>query len=191
MIPISLVRTFIVKKILCTLIACLVLSLSACSSAPAKKGGDEVFIRGVPFFPQEQYQCGPASLDGVLRYWGSRVTVEEIAGEIFSKSARGTLTIDMLLYAERQGFSASQYSGSPEDLIAKLKAGYPMIVLVDYGVFVYRVDHFMVVIGYDDNGVIVNSGRSEKEYVGMDDFLRTWKRTNNWILWIRPKEKSQ
>jgi predicted double-glycine peptidase len=180
-----------VKKIMSTLIACAVLFLCACSSAPVQKGTDEVVVMDVPFFPQEEYQCGPASLAGVLRYWGSAVTVKEIAGDIFSRSARGTLTIDMLLYAERQGYTASQYAGSPEDLKAKVRAGYPLIVLVDYGFFVYRVDHFMVVIGYDDKGVVVNSGKSESKYVAMEDFLKSWKRTNNWTLWIKPKVTRQ
>lgn len=95
--------------------------------------------------------------------------------------------MDMVLYAERKGYAALQYPGSPDDLKSKIRAGYPLIVLVDYGFFVYRKEHFMVVIGYDEDGVIVNSGKSEKLYVSNEDFLKTWKRTNNWTLWIRPK----
>ncbi len=185
-VPVTII---IVNKIVATLVACAVISLCACYTAPLQKGFNPVIIKNVPFFPQEQYQCGPASLAGVLRYWGSSATVEDIAGDIFSKSAHGTLTIDMLLYAQRQGFVASQYASGPEDIKAKVRAGYPMVVLVDYGFLAYRVDHFMVVIGYDDGGLIVNSGKSEKEYIEMDDFLKTWKRTNNWTLWIKPKDK--
>ncbi len=182
-------KIIIVNKIVAALGACAVLFLCSCSSAPAQRGANQVIIEGVPFFPQEQYQCGPASLAGVLKYWGSSVTVEDIARDIFSKSARGTLTIDMLLYAQRQGFAASQYSGSIGDLKAKVQAGYPLIVLVDYGILAYQVDHFMMVIGYDDNGLIANSGKSEKKYLEIEDFLKTWKRMNNWTLWIKPKDK--
>ena len=164
-----------------------VLVLCACSTAQVQKGANPVAIGDVPFFPQEDYQCGPASLAGVLHFWGSTAGVREIAGEIFSKSARGTLTMDMLLYAERKGYNALQYPGSLDDLESKIRAGYPMIVLVDYGFSVYRREHFMVVIGYDAEGLIVNSGKSEKLYVLNDDFLKTWKRTNNWTLWIKSK----
>ncbi|HMK60720.1 MAG TPA: C39 family peptidase [Dissulfurispiraceae bacterium] len=177
------------KKALAIVIVALI--LCACSSAPVKPQANAVVIGNVPFFPQEDYQCGPAALAGVLHYWGSSVGIGDIADAIFSKSARGTLTFDMVLYAERLGYSATQYQGSLDDLRSKIRDGYPLVVLVDYGVYVYRVDHFMDVIGYDEDGVIVNSGRSKKKYLSNDDFLRSWKRTNNWTLLIKPKEKSE
>ncbi|HMK55314.1 MAG TPA: C39 family peptidase [Dissulfurispiraceae bacterium] len=179
----------VIKKALAIIMVALL--LSACSSSPVKPHVNAVVLDNVPFFPQEDYQCGPASLAGVLHYWGSSVDIGEIANAIFSKSARGTLTIDMVLYAERLGYSATQYSGSLDDLRSKIRAGYPLVVLVDYGIYVYRVDHFMDIIGYDDNGVIVNSVRSEKIYLSNEDFLKSWKRTNNWTLWIKPKGKSE
>ncbi len=167
--------------------ACTLLALSACAMAQLQKNTNSVVIRDVPFFPQEDYQCGPASLAGVLHFWKSDVSVVEIAGQIFSKSARGTLTIDMLLYAERKGYAALQYKGGLDDLKSKIQAGYPIIVLVDYGFFVYHQEHFMVVVGFDEYGVIVNSGKSENSHVSSEDFLKTWERTNNWTLLIKPR----
>ena len=178
-------------KIISTVFACVLVSLCACSSVPVQKGVNKVVIKNVPFFPQEDYQCGPSSLAGVLHYWGSDIAVEDIKGEIFSRSARGTLTMDMLLYAQNKGFAASQYTGSLNDLKSKVKLGHPLIVLVDYGFFVYRADHFMVVIGFDDDGIIVNSGKSEKLHVPNKDFVKIWQRTNNWTLWIKPKDNIQ
>jgi hypothetical protein len=165
------------------------LALCACSSAPLQRGTNEFVIKGVPFYPQEDYQCGPASLAGVLNFWGANVSDQEIASEIFSKSARGTLTIDMLLYAQRKGYDSLQYQGGIDDLKAKVRAGYPLIVLVDYGFFVYQKEHFMVVIGYDDNGIIANSGRTEKEYITNEKMVKIWQRDNYWTLWIKPKSK--
>ena len=175
------------KRILFVLVVCSVLISCACSTNPIQKNTSTIVIRGVPFFPQEDYQCGPASLSGVLHFWGADIGVGEIAGEIFSKSARGTLTIDMILYAERKGYVATQYKGGLDDLKSKIRAGYPLIVLVDYGYFVYHQEHYMVVVGFDEDGVIVNSGKSEGLYITNEDFLRIWKRTNRWTLWIRPK----
>jgi predicted double-glycine peptidase len=164
-----------------------VLVLCACSTTQVQRGANTVAIGDVPFFPQEDYQCGPASLAGVVHFWGCTADVREIAGEIFSKSARGTLTMDMSLYAERKGFTALQYPGDLDDLKSKIRTGYPLIVLVDYGFLAYHKEHFMVVIGYDADGLIVNSGKSEKLYVSNEDFLKTWRRTNNWTLWIKSK----
>ena len=95
--------------------------------------------------------------------------------------------MDMSLYAERKGYPALQYPGGLDDLKSKIRTGYPLIVLVDYGFLAYHKKHFMVVIGYDADGLIVNSGKSEKLYVSNEDFLKPWRRTNNWTLWIKSK----
>ncbi len=145
-------------------------------------------IENVPFYPQQEYQCGPATLAGVLNYQGLAVTPEEIAADIFSKSAKGTLNLDMLIYARKKGFNAIQYSGSIEDIRANINAGYPVIVLVDYGVLLYRQNHFMVIIGYNDDGFIVNSDVLERQFIDYKRFIRAWEKTKYWLLLIKKKD---
>jgi predicted double-glycine peptidase len=144
-------------------------------------------IQNVPFHPQEEFQCGPASLAGVLNHWSINVSPEEIASEIYSKSAKGTLNIDMVLYVEKRGLKARQYRGSLEDVKSKIDAGYPLIVLVDEGFLVYQKNHFMVVIGYRGEGILANSGRGQHKFIPVKDFLRSWERTKFWTLLITPK----
>jgi len=144
-------------------------------------------ILNVPFHPQEEFQCGPASLAGVLNHWNINVSPEEIASEIYSKSAKGTLNIDMGLYAEKRGLKARQYRGSFEDIKSKIDSGYPLIVLVDEGFLVYQKNHFMVVIGYQKEGLVANSGREQHKFIPVKDFLRSWERTKFWTLLITPK----
>lgn len=144
-------------------------------------------IDNVPFYSQEIHQCGPASLAGILNYWGIRVSPEEIAAEIYSKSAKGTLNIDMILYAGKKGLKATQYEGSFEDIKRNIDLGHPLIVLVDYGFWVYQQNHFMVVFGYNENGIIVHSGKDRHKFIPLNDFLKSWKRTKFWILLIIPK----
>jgi predicted double-glycine peptidase len=143
-------------------------------------------IRNVPFYPQEEYQCGPASLAGVLNHWNINVSPEEIASEIYSKSARGTLNIDMVLYVEKIGLKARQYRGSFEDIKTKIDSGYPLIVLVDEGFLIYQKNHFMVVIGYGGEGIVVNSGKEQSKFIPAKEFLRSWERTKFWTLFITP-----
>jgi predicted double-glycine peptidase len=142
-------------------------------------------IPDVPFYPQQEYQCGPAALTSVLTYWGAHADPDEIGREIFSPSARGTLTIDMMLYAKKMGFHAEQVKGSLEALRHSVDSGYPLIVMVDYGFSVLQVNHFMVVIGYDNNGVIVHSGKSPNKFIPQEDFLSTWRKTDYWTLLIK------
>jgi len=165
--------------------ACFAMKINV--SGPVKPDQDTVMIQGVPFYPQEDYQCGPASLAGVLNFWKETDTPSAIAEKIFSPSAKATLTLDMQFYAEKKGLTALQYSGGMDDLKSRIREGYPLIVLVDYGFWMYQAHHFMVVIGYTGGNVIVNSGKSEKALISDRDFLKTWQKTTCWTLWVKPK----
>jgi predicted double-glycine peptidase len=153
------------------------------------ESADQHIIENVPFYPQETYQCGPASLAGVLNYWGIPAKPDDIAKDIFSENARGTLSIDMVMYAQKKGLFAFQYKGSPEDLKKNIDAGYPLIVLVDYGISFYQANHFMVVVGYSGNGVRVNSGKDNNIFIPNKDFLKVWKRADYWTLLIKKVDR--
>ncbi len=162
--------------------------LGACISVPPVSRQGDVVLEKVPFYPQEDYQCGPASLAGVINYQGlPSISPEEIAHDLFSKSARGTLNIDMALYAQKKGLFSRDYSGSLKDLREKIDAGYPLVVMVDYGFSAWQANHFMVVVGYGKDIVIVNSGKKEHEVVGNDAFLKAWRRTDFWTLLVKKK----
>lgn len=167
----------------------LVLFLFSCGGGPYLKAPESAhIIKRVPFYPQESYQCGPASLAGILSYWGEKIAPDDIASAIYSQSARGTLDIDLVFYAQRKGWNARQYAGSLPDLRRNIDASRPLLVLVDHGFWVYERAHFMVVVGYDDEkGLIVNSGREQHKYIPLDRFMNTWKRTKFWTLLLTPK----
>ncbi|HVO84412.1 MAG TPA: C39 family peptidase [Syntrophobacteria bacterium] len=172
----------------------LVLSFAGCAgSLPAAfsppVGG--VRLANVPFFPQLDYQCGPASLAGVLNYYGKRITPEEVAQAIFRKNIRGTVTIDMVLYAREQGFSARWFSGSVGEIVEAIDSGSPLVVMVDYGFSVVSHNHYMVVVGYDPKGIVANSGTSRETHISWSDFLRPWERATRWTLRIEPKDSTK
>lgn len=143
-------------------------------------------IDGVPFFPQEEYQCGPASLAGILNYYGWKISPADIAAEIFSRKAGGTLDMDMVFYARKKGLRAEKYRGTFEDLQAQIDSRRPLIVLIDQGFWVYQSHHFMVVVGYDEGSIIVNSGKEERKFISRDSFSKTWEKTKFWTLRITP-----
>lgn len=164
--------------------AALVLLCISCATTPQLNPERAFVIENVPFFPQDDYQCGPSSLATVLSFWGMKTDPGQVARDIYSRSARGTLTIDMARYAARGGLEAVQYSGGWEDLRARIESGYPMIVLVDFGFSFYQVNHFMVAVGVSDGSVIVNSGKDERLRMDKYAFLKAWARTKFWTLWI-------
>lgn len=179
-------RSFILRPYSFILAVIVILLHSCATTSEIPEAKNTRIIENVPFYSQESYQCGPASLASVLNYWGVNVTPDNIAKEIFSESARGTLNIDMILYAQRKGLKVTQYKGGIEDLKKNIESGYPLVVLVDYGFSLYQVNHFMVVVGYNENGVIVNSGRDKCKFISEKDFIKTWERTKFWTLLIKP-----
>ncbi|MGD2126939.1 MAG: C39 family peptidase [Desulfobacteraceae bacterium] len=161
--------------------------LSCAPSTHLDKQSVSNIIEEVPFYQLKAYQCGPASLASVVNFWGIAVSPTDIAEEIYSESARGTLNVDMALYAEGKGLRAKQFKGSIDDIKRNVDMGYPLIVMVDYGFWVYERNHFMVIAGYNEDGVMVNSGTGYPELVTFKDFLMSWGRTNFWTLLITPK----
>ncbi len=151
-------------------------------------------IEKVPFEKQGAYQCGPAALAGVLDYWGAHAKTGRIARGMVSKSAGGVLGIDLVVYAQKHGFKAKEYTGSIEDLRSKIDAGFPVIVKVDYGFWVYERNHFLTVVGYynGDNGkpggLIVHDGYTPFARVPEKKFMEQWKKTGYWALLITPKK---
>jgi len=171
------------------------LVLSVVVSSCATMSGDPEsakthLVADVPFFAQEKDRCGPASLAGVMNYWKIGVSPDEISQAIFSESARGTLDIDMIVFPQKRGLRAEQYSGGMTDLREKIDNGYPLVVLVDYGFWVYQKEHYMVIVGYYDKGIIANSGTASGEFIPENDFLKAWEKTNFWTLLIKPNVRT-
>ncbi len=164
-----------------------VIILSGCAGienqGKERRGG---VILSVPFFSQDAYQCGPVSLAEVFNFWGDKVTPGEIAGDIFKSRLKGTLSMDMLLYPRRAGFSTSAYKGGMDDLRDKIRNGYPLIVLVDFGFYVIEKNHFMVIVGYNSNGVFAHSGKEKEKFFTYSELQRIWKKTDYWTLLIKP-----
>jgi len=146
------------------------------------------YISDVPFFPQSKYQCGPASLASVLNYHGCLVTPEEIAEAIYEKQLKGTLNVDLFLFARRMGFNASAFKGSISDLKDSISKERPLIVFQDLGYPLLPVRHFSVVIGYDDaKGILVlHSGKRKNKVISYERFLRSWAKMDYWTLLILP-----
>lgn len=146
------------------------------------------YISDVPFFPQSKYQCGPAALASVLNYYGCRVTQETIAEEIYNKRLKGTLSIDLILFARRMGFNARAYRGSISDLKGHISKDHPLIVFQDLGYPLLRIRHFSVAIGYDDaeGTLILHSGKRINKVISYERFLRSWAEMDYWTLLILP-----
>lgn len=139
-------------------------------------------VDGLPFHPQETYQCGPASLAGVMNHLGRDVTPDDIAAAIFRSELHGTLSLDLALYPRTVGMQSRFYEGSVADIQASVDSGIPLVVMIDNGIGPVSSYHFMVVAGYAPDAVIANSGRTQGQRLPWDEFLPKWDRTGRWTL---------
>src|SRR5687767_5382909 len=62
-----------------------------------------VELNEVPFFPQKDYQCGPASLAMVLTHSGVPVLPEALVDQVWLPSRQGSLQLEMLATPRRHG----------------------------------------------------------------------------------------
>ena len=180
---------FIRRATLPLLYVCLV---SSCSTASKElsiiRPSQTVIIEEVPFFPQLDYQCGPASLAGVLSYYGDHVGPDEIAKSIYRENIRGTVSVDMVLYVRKRGFASTWYNGNTDDILRAVDRGNPVIVMIDLGFSLARAYHYMVITGYSSKGVIANTGTTPQKLISWEQFMSQWEKTHNWTLLITPKE---
>ena len=82
------------------------LALAGCAAGPAVQPPPlgTVELTEVPFFPQTEYQCGPAALATVLAHEGLPVTAEQLAPAVYVEGLRGSLQPELLGATRRHGF---------------------------------------------------------------------------------------
>ena len=168
-----------------------IISLAACSSSneiarlvtdPPAELRSSIQLVDVPFFPQEDYQCGPAALATSLVYSGVNVTVDELVDQVYIPARRGSLQIEML--AATRGHGRLPYLIDPnlESLLAEVAAGRPVLVFQNLGLDWIPQWHYAVVVGFnlDQSTVTLRSGTIKEYTISLSTFARTWRRTDNW-----------
>ena len=143
-----------------------------------------VQLKDVPFFPQTEFQCGPASLAGVIGAAGVETTPEELSPQVFLPERKGSLQVELLAATRRAGLLPYVLDGEPQALISELEAGRPVLVLHNLRTRHFPVWHFSVLRGFDaaKNKFIFNSGVDENVSMNARTFMRTWNWAERWAM---------
>jgi tetratricopeptide (TPR) repeat protein len=147
-------------------------------------------IASVPFFPQDEYQCGPAALAMALAWSGLDIQPAELTEKVYTAALKGSLQPAMVAGARRSGRLAYVISGT-EALIREIAAGHPVIVLQNLGLSWIPVWHYAVAVGYDTprDEVMLHSGLNARQRLSMTVFQNTWARAEDWgLLVLKPDE---
>jgi tetratricopeptide (TPR) repeat protein len=143
-----------------------------------------VELSSVPFFPQEDFECGPAALAMVAAAAGVKVLPEALVEQVYLPARKGSLQVEMMAAGRRQGLLAYPLRPRMEDLLREVAAGHPVLVFQNLAFSFYPVWHYAVVIGFDrkHNILLLRSGRTERLEMSMFTFERTWARGQYWSM---------
>jgi tetratricopeptide (TPR) repeat protein len=183
-------------------VCCAIALLSGCAGifpqTAALRGGlpqgmsEKVELKRVPFFAQEEYECGPASLAMALDAAGAKVTPEELVPQVYLPARKGSLQVEMLAAARRHG--AISYVLAPRflDVLREIEAGNPVILLYDQGVWSpFTSWHYAVAVGYDyDAGdLVLHSGTIERQVISFPVHELMWKGSGYWAMVAMPPDR--
>jgi len=168
--------------------------LAGCATSPPLKDSlpasapRAIELAATPFFPQEEFQCGPAALATLLVASGVEVTPEALAPEVFIPGREGSLSLELIGAARRHGRLPYVLATTAEEMIAELEAGRPVLVLQNLGAGPLPAWHYAVLIGYDAerNVALLRSGRDERVAMKWQRFAGSWHRGGRFALTTLP-----
>jgi tetratricopeptide (TPR) repeat protein len=146
-------------------------------------------LAATPFFPQQQYQCGPAALATVLAASGVSVSPDDLVGEVYIPERRGSLQPEMIAATRNYDRLALVLDPNLETVLQEVAAGNPVLVLQNLGVAAVPFWHYAVVVGFDSqrDALILRSGKDARKRVSAHRFIYSWSLAKSWaVIVVRP-----
>lgn len=149
-----------------------------------------VELDSVPFYPQVEYQCGPAALATVINYYQQSTTPDSLIPLVYIPELKGTLQVEMLAAVKQFKLLAIEQDGRLESVLREIAAGHPVLVMQNLGLDAYPFWHYAVIVGYDmpNQQLIMRSGERKRLIRPFSNFERTWERANYWSVVVVPPD---
>ncbi len=165
--------------------------LSACARQPlvlesqiAEALPDVVNLKTVPFFPQTKYQCGPATLAGVIDFYypDADITPEQLAPQVWTPKVKGAWPVEMRSTLRRNNLIPYHHAITPEQLLQEVAAGNPVLVMLDLGIGPLKKWHYAIVVGFDleNDLILMRSETTEERWMHWHHFRKGWKKSGYW-----------
>ncbi len=185
---------FILCVLLCMpLGACTLLAPQTVAVATAPPPGLALSgeIARVPYFAQTEHHCGPAALAMALNSAGAAVTPDTLADQVYLPGRQGSLQLEMLAAARRNGMVAYVLAPSLGDLLLEINAGTPVITLENRGAALLPLWHYAVAFGFDLHAgdIIRHSGASERAVTPLSVFEYFWRAAGRWAMVAVPPHR--
>lgn len=145
-------------------------------------------IRNVPYFAQTEHHCGPAALAMALNSAGASVTPALLTHQVYLPGRQGSLQVEMLAAARRNGKVAYVLEPKLGDVLLEVNAGVPVITLEDRGTVLFPLWHYSVVLGFDlhRGDILRHSGAQERAASPLSLFEYFWRAAGRWAMVATP-----
>ena len=165
--------------------------VSRYKEALPKDEASAYIIPKVPYFQQEQYHCGPATMAMILNHYGQSKDPSDLVELMYTKKVRGTFQQDMISAARRSGMMAIPIYNF-KNLVKEIKHQHPVIAFMNLGFDWYPMWHYALVYGFDfeDEVMVMHSGLEKSKRWDMIRFERSWKRGDYWGLVVFPPHQT-
>lgn len=150
----------------------------------------EAEVGQVPFFPQDDYQCGPAALATVLVHSGVDITPAPLVSQVYVPQRQGSLQVEMLAAPRRYGRISYVLAPRYGDLLREVAAGNPVLVMQDIGLLATQW-HYAVVNGfhYESGTIYLRSGLRARQEMPFTAFERSWMAGGYWAMVVVPPDR--
>lgn len=172
------------------LAAGLIAGCASVPSAPALREGAAVELSQTPFYPQREYQCGPAALATSLGASGVTVEPDQLVPAVYLPGRKGSLQAELVAAARQHQRAAVMVEPQLPALIASLRGGQPVLVLLNLGLSWLPVWHYAVVIGYEPDTArfMLRSGTERRLLMRAARLDGAWARAGRWGVMVVPAD---
>lgn len=168
--------------------------VGACARVPVAPVGvpglpDKVELTEVSFFPQEDYQCGPAALATMLTQRGIETSPELLVDRVYLPGRKGSLQVEMVAAARAHDLLVYPLEPKLEAILSEVAAGNPVLVLQNLAFDRWPQWHFAVVVGYDlaAQVLVLRSGTKRRWLGTFSQFERSWAKGDRWaVVTVQP-----
>ena len=173
--------------------AALAMILAGCASRPEWPQTDTLehaagvdqrrVLEHVPFYAQERYQCGPASLAMMLNSRGLNTHPEVLRELVYLPERKGSLKVELV--------AAARAHGQLVYPLEEVAAGNPVLVMQNLRLDWWPQWHFAVVIGFDaeERSIVLHTDTRERHEETLEVFTATWNRAENWAAVMLPPDQ--
>jgi hypothetical protein len=185
--------TFTIPVLLLTCLAAL-----SCATLTPRSQHASSAAAVVPNVPEQKWgieSCGAGSLSTVLQHYGDPTPMATWDAEL-PKVRGGVLTIDLLVAARKKGFDAQLVTGTPDSIEAELRAGRPVILMLQVIDTVGRrfdFFHYIVADGIDAGRHLIRTqwGDGKGRWTTFERLEKPWSGGGHAAIFIKPKSPAE